>query len=74
MTEVWEGDVHTFALSGDAKAQCSPVGYTHNHPFFAVLKLGPVQSARAAVRASVVQTYRDATEGQMRLEPAPEQA
>ncbi len=67
---VWEGDVHTFALSGHATArECfawsAPVGHTHNLRFYAVLKLGPVQSARDAVRASIVQTYRDATKGDM---------
>lgn len=66
---VWEGDVHTFALSGHATArECyawsAPVGDTHNRRFFAVLKLGPVQSARDAVRASIVQTYRKATKGE----------
>jgi hypothetical protein len=30
-----------------------------------VLRLKPVQSARDAARASIVQTYRDATEGEM---------
>jgi hypothetical protein len=63
---VWEGDVHTFALSGHATArECyawsAPVGDTHNRRFFAVLRLGPVQSARDAVQASIVQTYRDET-------------
>jgi hypothetical protein len=62
--------VHTFALSGRATAQecfawSAPVGDTHNRRFFAVLRLGPVQSARDAVRASIVQTYRKATEGEM---------
>jgi hypothetical protein len=56
------GDVHRFALSGHATANTcyawsAPVGETHNRRFFAVLKLGPVQSARDAVRASIVQTY-----------------
>ena len=61
---VWESDVHTFALSGHATArECyawsAPVGDTHNRRFFAVLKLGPVESARDAVRASIVQAYRE---------------
>jgi hypothetical protein len=30
-----------------------------NRRFLAVLKLGPLQSARDAVRAAIVQTYRD---------------
>ena len=33
----------------------------HDRRFFAVLRLGPVQSAREAVRASIVQTYREET-------------
>lgn len=67
---VWEGDVYTFALSGHPTARVcfawsAPVGDTHNRRFFAVLKLGPVQSARDAVRASIVQAYREETEGKM---------
>jgi hypothetical protein len=63
---VWEGDVHKVRLSGHATANIcyvwsAPVGETHNRRFFAVLKLGPVQSARDAVRASIVQTYREET-------------
>jgi hypothetical protein len=59
-------DVQVFALSGHATANTSytwsaPVGDTHNRRFFAVLPLGPVQSARDAVRASIVQTYREET-------------
>jgi hypothetical protein len=58
--------VHTFALSGHATANTcyassAPVGDTHNRRFFAVLKLGPVRSARDAVRASIVQAYREET-------------
>jgi hypothetical protein len=58
--------VHTFALSGHATANTcyawsAPVGGTHNRRFFAVLRLGPVQSARDAVRTSIVQTYREET-------------
>jgi hypothetical protein len=63
---VWEGDVHTFALSGHATANTcyawsASVGDTHNRRFFAVLRLGPVKSARDAVRASIVQAYREET-------------
>jgi len=34
---------------------------SHNRRFYAVLRLGPVQSARDAVRASIVQVYREET-------------
>jgi hypothetical protein len=66
---VWGGNVHTFALSGHATANTcyawsAPVADTNNRRFFAVLNLGPVQSARDAVRASIVQTYRDSTQGE----------
>jgi hypothetical protein len=38
------------------------VGSRRRHTrFFAVLRLGPVQSPRDAVRASIVQTYREET-------------
>jgi hypothetical protein len=41
-----------------------PLGRLTTGDFFAVLKLGPVQTARDVVRASIVQTYRTVTEGE----------
>jgi hypothetical protein len=67
---VWEGEVYVFALSGHPTASTcyawsSPVEGSDRRRFFAVLHEGPVKSARDAVRASIVQTYRDATKGEM---------
>jgi hypothetical protein len=54
-------DVQVFAVAWPERANTcyawsAPVGDTHNRRFFAVLRLGPAQSARDAVRASIVQT------------------
>jgi hypothetical protein len=59
-------DVQVFAVAWPERvntcyAWSAPVGDTHDRRFFAVLRLGPVQSAREAVRASIVQTYREET-------------
>jgi hypothetical protein len=59
-------DVQMFAVAWPERANTcyawsAPVGDTHDRRFFAVLRLGPVQSARDAVRASIVQTYREET-------------
>ena len=59
-------DVQVFAVAWPKRANTcyawsAPVGDTHDRRFFAVLRLGPVQSARDAVRASIVQTYREET-------------
>jgi hypothetical protein len=63
---VWEGDVYMFALSGHPIASTcyawsSPVKGSGRRRFFAVLHEGPVKSARDAVRASIVQAYREET-------------
>jgi hypothetical protein len=62
--KVWEGLVHQFAISGHPTAKTcyawsSEVPGSSNRQFYAVLKLGPVQTARDAVRASIVQTHRE---------------
>jgi hypothetical protein len=67
---VWEGDVAVFGIIGHPTANVcyawsSPVEGSDRRRFFAVLHEGPVKSARDAVRASIVQTYREATEGGM---------
>jgi hypothetical protein len=61
---VWEGEVYVFALSGHPTASTcyawsSPVKGSDRRRFFAVLHKGPVKSARDAVRASIVQAYRE---------------
>jgi hypothetical protein len=63
---VWEGEVYVFALSGHPTASTcyawsSPVKGSGRRRFFAVLHEGPVKSARDAVRASIVQAYREET-------------
>ena len=63
---VWEGDVSTFVLTGHPTAQTcyawsSPVEGSDRRRFFPVLHKGPVKSARDAVRASIVQAYREET-------------
>jgi hypothetical protein len=63
---VWEGDVAVFTLEGHHLASTcyawsAPVEGSDRRRFFAVLHTGPVKSARDAVRASIVETYRQAT-------------
>jgi hypothetical protein len=63
---VWEGDVTVFTLSGHRTAKTcyawsAPVEGSDRRRFFAVLHEGPVQSARDAVRASILQAYREET-------------
>ena len=65
---VWEGDVAVFDLSKHPTAAVcyawsSPVEGSDRRRFFAVLHVGPVKSARDAVRASIVETYRQETGG-----------
>ena len=60
---VWEGVVHAFELSGHPRASTcyawsSPIEGSEKRRIYAVLKLPPVDSAAAAVRASIVQGHR----------------
>ena len=60
---VWEGVVHIFEIAGNPKAtRCyawsSPIEGSTKRKFFAVLHVPPVTSAKAAVRAAIVQEYR----------------
>jgi hypothetical protein len=60
---VWKGTVHVFDLTGHSKATrayawSSPMPGSSKHGFFAVLKLPPVFSPQDAVRAAIVQEYR----------------
>lgn len=62
---VWDGDVYVFALEGHPKASVcyawsAPVEGSERRRFFAVLQLPPVVTPRDAVRASIVEAYRDA--------------
>ena len=60
---VWEGEVHVFDLDGHPKATrayawSSPVDGSDRRRFYAVLHLGPIRSARDAVRAAIVAEHR----------------
>ena len=61
---VWEGTVHVFDLKGHSKAKrayawSSPVPDSPKHRSFAVLHLQPVTSPIEAVRAAIVEEYRE---------------
>jgi hypothetical protein len=61
---VWEGVVHVFDLKGHPKATrafawSSPIEGSDKRRFFAVLKLGAIQSPLDAVRAAIVAEHRD---------------
>ncbi len=61
---VWEGDVRVFDLEGHptataAYAWSDPVPGSDRRRFYAVLHEGPIQSPADAVRASIVQSYRE---------------
>jgi hypothetical protein len=63
---VWEGVVYVFDLAGHpiatrAYAWSSPIEGSTKRRFFAVLHQSPVDSPQAAVRAAIVQEYRDAS-------------
>ena len=60
---VWEGEVHVFDLDGHPKATrayawSSPVDGSDRRRFYAVLHLGPIRSARDAVRAAIVAEHK----------------
>lgn len=60
----WEGDVHVFAIGGHPTAEKAyawsvPVPGSERRRFYAVLHEGPVDSPEKAVRASIVQAYRE---------------
>ena len=64
----WDGTVHVFDLEGHetasvAYAWSEEVPDTDRRRFVAVLHAGPVSSAADAVRASIVQKYREETSG-----------
>lgn len=60
---VWEGTVQVFDIQGHPEAtRCyawsSPIGGSTKRKFFEVLHVPPVASAKDAVRAAIVQEYR----------------
>ena len=66
---VWEGVVSVFDLSGHPTASTcyawsEPVKGSDKRRLFAVLKIPPVDSAEAAVRASIFAARRQAEENQ----------
>lgn len=63
----WEGDVYVFALEGHPTAQKAyawsvPVEGSDRRRFYAVLHEGPVDSPEKAVRAALVQAFRERPE------------
>ncbi|MCC6681584.1 MAG: hypothetical protein IT445_11840 [Phycisphaeraceae bacterium] len=59
---IWEGDVHVFSLQGHQRARrCyawQHTGTADNPHFVAILAVGHIDSARAAVRAAMVDESR----------------
>ena len=65
---VWEGEVHVFDLDGHPKATrayawSSSMDGSDRRRYYAVLHLGPIRSARDAVRAAIVAEYRARQDG-----------
>ena len=60
---VWEGTVHVFDIdhpdSDTGYAWSSPVEGSSKRKFYAVLKIPPVDTPKAAVRASIVADHKD---------------
>ena len=60
----WEGTVEVFDVDHPDTDTCyawsSPVEDSDRRKFYAVLKIPPIDSPEAAVRASIVKDYRDA--------------
>lgn len=58
---VWQGTVHTFRLKDHPEADTCYAWYSDNEgkrKYYAVLKVPPVDSPLAAVRASIVADYQ----------------
>ena len=65
---VWQGSIHIFNVSGHPDtytcyAWVSPIEGSDKRKIYAVLKIPPVDSPEKAVKAAIVQDYRD-SEGQ----------
>jgi len=61
---VWQGEVHTFTIEGHPDtdtcyAWSSPIEGSSKRKFYAVLKISPVDTPEAAVRASIVSDNRN---------------
>lgn len=58
----WEGTVHVFDVDHPDTDTCyawsSPIEGSSKRKYYAVLKIHPVDSPEAAVRASIVSDYR----------------
>lgn len=58
----WEGTVHVFDVDHPDTDTCyawsSPIKGSSKRKYYAVLKISPVDSPEAAVRASIVSDYR----------------
>ena len=64
-SKVWEGAVHVFDLEGHPKAK-KCYAWSHEteggkRKFYAVLHSPPINSAKDAVRAAIVQDYKSNT-------------
>jgi hypothetical protein len=65
---VWEGAVSVFAIKGHDKAnRCyawtSPIEGSKKRRFYAVLNIPPVDSPQKAVRASIIQDFKNGVQG-----------
>ena len=61
---VWEGTVHIFDIEGHPDtdtcyAWSSPIEGSDKRRFYAVLKVPPIDTPEAAVRASIVAEYKN---------------
>jgi len=60
---VWEGSVSVFKVDHAETDTCfawsSPVEGSDNRKFYAVLKIPPVETAQDAVKASIIDDYRN---------------
>lgn len=60
---VWQGNVSVFTVDHPDTDTCyawsSPVEGSERRKFYAVLKITPIDSPEAAVRASIVKDYRE---------------
>ena len=64
----WSGAVSVFNIEGNPKASIcyawsESIKNSNKRRFFAVLKVPPVDSAEAAVRASIVADYKESRNG-----------
>jgi hypothetical protein len=63
----WQGFVHIFRIEGNPKsdtcyAWSSPIEGSTKRRYYAALKVPPIDSPGGAVRASIVQDYRNSNE------------